>query len=167
MKKALLILLLSLFAATSVVSAQKQTKAEKKAEKEAALIKELDSLITNRRFDFIAKAYESNYGGISRQARDGKIEFTPSYTNFSIKGFNADRITPAGYVVVKTEKGWLAVFSAKAMGLSGDRDYDGEFSTFRFELSVDHKGNAVLKVTTDFNNHKYPHVYRGYINKNR
>ena len=166
MKKILTIIMFFLMVAPLSLPAQRQSRAERRAEAEAQRLDRLKKMIDDRNFVFTATAYETTYGGLKRAAARGTVKLYPGWTDFAIPGFNAENITRGTYTVIENPDNWVVMFTAKALGLDGDRAYDGTSVNFTFKFTIERTGKAVLEVTTDFNDRKYPHIYRGSISSN-
>lgn len=165
MKRFVLIVALILVS-LSAYSKEKLTKQQKKEAKEAKLIQELDSILVNSCFDFYATMYERTYKGTRKGVTSGGIEFYPKYCDIHLIGFNQEKANPIGYAVVATNDGWVATFRLFGIGIDGSKLYDGVNQVFNFVLTVDKKANAVLRATTEFNDHKHPIIFKGKITNN-
>ena len=126
---------------------------------------DLDSILMNRSFDFIVRAYQETYGHPPvRRYADMKViqRIRPRdyYMNRARGGVGNG---PMALASARTEEGWILVWSEREVGCREPREIYGCETNYRCELTVDREGYARLVKTTEFNDRKYPEIYWGYI----
>ncbi len=126
----------------------------------------LDSILTNRTFDFVARRGVNLYGSnpkVSQYADKRSIRriYPREYYNSKSRASDGD---PISLAVSRTTEGWTVVWSERQYGCGGAPGYTYTCEAiFRNELTVAKDGSATLKRSTAALDHKYPTIRNGYI----
>ena len=142
----------------------------KKEARRVQLENDLDSLITNRMFDFVAIGHKSTFGKrAERPAPKGSgMVFRPDgfYTAQVLR--NAKQMYyPENLTLVRDDDGWVVAFSFNYTGCGDPIQVYGCEGVLLYKLTVDKKGNARLEKSSSYSDHKYKEIYTGYITYNQ